>query len=110
MAELEECGAYFAKLWNERVKRAAEDRPDFHDGAREATREMDPRNFLGNLILLIVGGNDTTRNTITGTVYALNKYPDQYDKLRDNHALVAQSRAGGDPLADAACATCGAPR
>jgi cytochrome P450 len=54
----------------------------------EATRDMDPRNFLGNLILLIVGGNDTTRNSLSGSVYALNKFPDQYAKLRANPALV----------------------
>ena len=54
----------------------------------EATRDMDPKNFLGNLILLIVGGNDTTRNTLSGSIYALSKNPDQYRKLRENPALI----------------------
>src|SRR6201999_3657991 len=54
----------------------------------DATREMDPRNFLGNLILLIVGGNDTPRNTLSGSIYALSKNPDQYKKLRENPALI----------------------
>ena len=88
MAELEECGAYFAQLWRERV-----DKPPKIDlismmAHAEATREMDPKNFLGNLILLIVGGNDTTRNSLTGSVYALNLFPGEYRKLRDNHVLV----------------------
>jgi len=56
----------------------------------EATARMneDPELFLGNLLLLIVGGNDTTRNSISGGVLALNKYPDQYQKLRENPDLI----------------------
>jgi cytochrome P450 len=54
----------------------------------EATRDMDPRNFLGNLVLLIVGGNDTTRNTLSGSIYALSRHPDQYQKLRKDPELI----------------------
>jgi cytochrome P450 len=49
---------------------------------------MQPMEFLGNLILLIVGGNDTTRNTISGSILALNQNPDQYDKLRAHPELI----------------------
>ena len=52
------------------------------------TQDLEPMEFLGNLILLIVGGNDTTRNSMTGGVYALNLFPEEYDKLRANHALI----------------------
>jgi cytochrome P450 len=87
-AELMECARYFAKLWNERI-----DQPPKSDllsmmAHSEATRDMDPNNFLGNLILLIVGGNDTTRNTLSGSIYALAKNPDQYAKLRQNPGLI----------------------
>lgn len=56
----------------------------------EETARMneDPELFLGNLLLLIVGGNDTTRNSISGGVIGLNQFPDQYQKLRDNPGLV----------------------
>jgi cytochrome P450 len=87
-AEMDECAACFAKLWNERVN--AEPRNDLISmmAHNDATRHMDPDNLMGNIILLIVGGNDTTRNTMSGSVLALNEYPDQYQKLRGNPALI----------------------
>jgi cytochrome P450 len=86
--EMEECRVYFANLWNERVN--AEPRNDLLSmmAHSEATRCMDPDNLMGNIILLIVGGNDTTRNTMSGSVLALNENPDEYRKLRENPALI----------------------
>ncbi len=86
--EMDECAAYFSKLWNERVN--AEPRGDLISmmAHNPATRHMDPDNLMGNIVLLIVGGNDTTRNTMTASVLALNENPDQYQKLRDNPALI----------------------
>jgi cytochrome P450 len=87
-AVLLECASYFAKLWKER--QSGPPRNDLLSlmAHNPATRDMEPRNFLGNLILLIVGGNDTTRNTMSGSLYALHKHPDQYKKLRENPALL----------------------
>ena len=87
-AELLECATYFAKLWKERINQPPKSDLLSMMAHSEATRDMDPKNFLGNLILLIVGGNDTTRNTLSGSIYALNKNPDQYKKLRENPALI----------------------
>jgi len=87
MAELMECLEYFNQLWEERV---GGDGDDFISmmARSPAFKDMDPMEYLGNLILLIVGGNDTTRNSITGGVYALNKFPDQFDALRADHSVI----------------------
>ena len=87
-AELYECVDYFTRLWNERVN--APPRGDLISmlAHGESTRNMDRMEYLGNLVLLIVGGNDTTRNTITGSVLALNQNPDQYALLTANHDLI----------------------
>jgi cytochrome P450 len=87
-AELLECAAYFGELWKDRINQPPKADLLSMMAHAEATREMDPKNFLGNLILLIVGGNDTTRNTMSGSIYALNQHPDQYRKLRENPALL----------------------
>ncbi|MBO6558585.1 MAG: cytochrome P450 [Pseudomonadales bacterium] len=79
-SELIECLEYFTRLWNERKEHPGEDLVSMLVQGEE-TRDMQPLEFLGNLILLIVGGNDTTRNTMSGSVYALNQFPEQYDKL-----------------------------
>ncbi|MDZ4381532.1 MAG: cytochrome P450 [Parvibaculum sp.] len=83
-----ECFNAFQTLWNQRVN--AEPSFDMISmlAHTPATRNMSMETYQGNVILLIVGGNDTTRNTISGSVYALNKNPDQYAKLRANPDLI----------------------
>ncbi len=86
--ELGECLEYFTRLWNERIAQPPKFDLISMMAHSEATRDMNPRQFLGNLILLIVGGNDTTRNSITGGLYFLNKNPGEYDKLRANPSVI----------------------
>ena len=88
--EMMECLAYFTRLW-----RARENETGGFDlismmANNEDTKDVvdRPLEYLGNLILLIVGGNDTTRNSISGGVLALNKFPEQYDKLNEEPALI----------------------
>lgn len=87
-AALLECLDYFTRLRDERMKQ--EQKPDLLSMLAHGkdTQDMPPMEFLGNLILLIVGGNDTTRNSITGGVLALNENPAQYDKLRADLSLI----------------------
>ncbi len=88
-AEMLECLEYFQELWKQREAND-EPRNDLISMLvqGEATRDMEPFTFLGNLILLIVGGNDTTRNSMTGGVLALNQFPPEYEKLRANSRLI----------------------
>ncbi len=85
-----ECLEYFTRLWHERKAQP----PKFDLVSmlchNEDTKDLinKPMEFLGNLILLIVGGNDTTRNSISGGVLALNQNPGEYQKLRDDPALI----------------------
>ena len=86
---LQDCLASFQKLWAERSDAS-------HDGfdlvtmlaQNPDTNNMPPEQFLSTLMLLIIGGNDTTRNSISGGVLALNQFPDQYDMLRANPAII----------------------
>jgi cytochrome P450 len=87
--ELWQCWQYFDAVWKER---AAEKEPGgdlismlVHG---ESTRDMPPNEYLGNILLLIVGGNDTTRNSISGGVLALNEFPSEYEKLRADHGHI----------------------
>ncbi len=90
MAEMQEFHAYFTTLWNQRVN-STEPGGDLISmlAHNPATRNMEPREYFGNVVLLTVGGNDTTRNTITGSVVALNQNPEQYAKLRANPELIS---------------------
>ena len=87
-AELLACAAYFKNLWDMRVTEPPKTDLISMLAHGEATRDMPLFEFLGNILLLIVGGNDTTRNTLSGGLLALNENPDQYDKLRANPALI----------------------
>jgi cytochrome P450 len=88
-AEIWKCFEYFNEFWQQRqaASTPGEDLISFL-AQGEATKNMAPNEFLGNVLLLIVGGNDTTRNSITAGVQALNQFPEQYDKLKGNTDLI----------------------
>jgi cytochrome P450 len=86
--EADACFGRFTRMWNERVNAPpAGDLVSMMAHGAE-TRDMDMLEYNGNVVLLIIGGNDTTRNTISGSVYALNKNPGQYRKLRETPSLI----------------------
>jgi cytochrome P450 len=84
-----DCLEVFSNLWKER-EGADDDSLDFVSAMAnsEAYKGLQPMEYLGTLILLIVGGNDTTRNSTTGGVLALNENPAEYEKLRNDPGLI----------------------
>ena len=85
--ELIECLVCFTQIWEERKKNPTGDLVSMLAHG-EDTKDMEPMEFLGNLILLIVGGNDTTRNSMSGGVLALNQFPGEYEKLKKDPSLI----------------------
>lgn len=85
-----ECAMTFFELWNQRAEQDPSADLISMLAHNEATKELnkDPITMLGTILLLIVGGNDTTRNSISGGVAALNQYPGEYDKLRADQTLI----------------------
>ena len=89
MQEIWGCFEYFSEAWKDRsgAREPGLDLISFLANG-EATKEMPPNEFLGNVLLLIVAGNDTTRNSISAGVLGLNRFPEEYDKLRKNPDLI----------------------
>jgi cytochrome P450 len=86
--EMIKMGDYFRQLW---VARA--DAPPTFDlvsmlAHSEATRDLQPREFIGTIGLLIVGGNDTTRNSMSGGLMALVENPEQFELVRSRRELI----------------------
>lgn len=86
---------HFSRLWREKEARAAAGEEAGFDlisllQSNDDTRDLisRPMEFLGNLALLIVGGNDTTRNSMSGGVFAMNRFPDEFIKLKNDPGLI----------------------
>ncbi|WP_304164500.1 cytochrome P450 [Phenylobacterium aquaticum] len=86
--EIGECFEAFTGLWNDRLNAPPGSDMISMLAHGEATRDMDIHEYHGNVTLLIIGGNDTTRNTISGSVYALNQNPAEYAKLKADPSLI----------------------
>ncbi|MCA1749076.1 MAG: cytochrome P450 [Parasphingopyxis sp.] len=87
LAKLFEMAAYFKNLWDQRLD--ADEAPDLLSRMiHSEMREMDEMTFLGNLMLLVVGGNDTTRNSMSGFAYGLDQFPGEREKLEKNPELI----------------------
>jgi len=91
VALLFEMAGRFHALWQERA--AADPGPDLLSMMIHSNdlAQMDAAEFMGNMATLIVGGNDTTRNSMSGMVEAFSRWPEQWDKLRAQPDLIANA-------------------
>jgi len=88
MEVLKEMGQYIGALWQERAKGDSGFDMISMMAQNDATKDMNPMDMIANLVLLIVGGNDTTRNSMSGGLLALCENPDQFAALRADPGLV----------------------
>lgn len=86
--ELLECLTTFQGIFAERQAKPLQNDLMSLLAHGEKTRNMGPMELLGNVILLIVGGNDTTRNSMSASIYGLNKFPEEYEKLKADPSLI----------------------
>ncbi|MGQ0698616.1 MAG: cytochrome P450 [Panacagrimonas sp.] len=90
-AELMECLAYFQNLWDERKKLPPQADLISMLAHNPAMQDLTPTDFIGMLVLLIVGGNDTTRSSMSGGAYAASQYPWEFAKAKANRALISSA-------------------
>ncbi|AKH68654.1 Cytochrome P450 [Spongiibacter sp. IMCC21906] len=87
--ELMECLAYFQELYNERKKLPPKTDLISMLAHSPEMGELSGTDFIGILVLLLVGGNDTTRNSMSGSILAAHLHPQEIDKVKANRALIS---------------------
>jgi cytochrome P450 len=88
MAELRQMAEVMAALWKERASQPPRFDLISMMAHGEATQNMPLNEFIGTFGLLIVGGNDTTRNSMTGGLMAVLDNPAELDKVRADSGLL----------------------
>jgi cytochrome P450 len=86
-----EMAGRFFQLWQERAGQAQA--PDLLSMMIHSADlgQMDAKEFMGNMAALVVGGNDTTRNSMSGMIDAFSRWPEEWDKLVANPELIANA-------------------
>lgn len=89
VAHLFECLETFTRLFKERQFEGNTSQ-DFISllANNPETKDIEGLDLLGNLLLLIVGGNDTTRNSMSGGIWFLHENPQELDKVKANPGLI----------------------
>lgn len=86
--KLFEMASRFHELWQQRLN--ADSGPDLLSMMVHSPDfgEMGAAEFMGNMATLIVGGNDTTRNSMSGLIEAFSLWPDQWDRICAEPGLI----------------------
>ena len=84
----EELYEYFEGIIEQRRREPQDDMITALLNAEDEGDKLTREELLGTLVLLLVAGNETTRNLIGNGMRALLKNPDQLQRLRDNPDLL----------------------
>jgi cytochrome P450 len=79
---------YFMQLIADRRKTPCGDLASVLANGRVNNQPIPDFELLSYFALLIIAGNETTRNATTGGLYALINHPDQMRKLQNNPSLI----------------------
>ena len=79
---------YFEGIIADREKSPQDDLLSALIAARDEGDRLSHDELLGTLVLLLVAGNETTRNLIGNGMFALLKNPDQLQLLRDSPEMI----------------------
>lgn len=84
---------YSGRLWEERVANPGPDLISMLIHPDADGEVMSKERYLGTFILLVAAGNETTRNSISGGLITLARFPEQRQRLADNPALYGTAAA-----------------
>jgi cytochrome P450 len=79
---------YFDAMSRARRARPQDDIVSVVANARVDGKELDPLELLSYYFLLVVAGNETTRNAMTGGVLAFLENPGEWQRLKTNASLL----------------------
>ena len=85
---IDEMFEYGRDIMNAKRKNPSDDLLSAIANAELEGQQLSPEFLDGSWLLIIFAGNDTTRNSLSGGVLALNENRDQFNKLKADHGLI----------------------
>ena len=83
-----EMGAYALKLWRERLRRPGDDLVSLLVSTEIDGEVMSVPRYFATFFLLVIAGNESVRNSISGGLLALSRHPEQRRRLIETPALL----------------------